>query len=485
VRIRQPWEEGMTDEELEEVDRKRKEEWETFEKQMVKDRQFERFQDVVRPWVPPFFNLLLHEELAKVIPDAYLQALAGGTILTLAYVFLAWIVGRICFMLPPTMYMVNIWFMPEHRLVAIALLMWWTTVKVIRFIQAERDPWTEISRPSVEGRKNVIKWESFMAIGVLTIMVFLMNGFGYGAPFQGVWILSVIIICATLIPGVGGNSAANIVTLVIVILLGVFTVPEIYRHTLDGLVAFLRPPENKVYVDNTVRAMFDIKWPTRWPGLGMTQDNMWDLFRRIAVYFPALWAAFDSWMGPGIALDVASDQRKKEKFDILSSAAGIYTEPLTYIMLMELVWCWLNGDVFSLLVVFATCVLVKLLWDYRGAMDWVGRGKGVTLIHVRAGYGAIFGEGPEGFRKMLLFVLSIFAWTMVVASTQIGWYYLGYILIGVYMKNERALMIIISVMGMSVPLLMYSLYTRKPMTGALKDAETDAYTPTDAKYDPS
>lgn len=477
----------MSKEDLERAEAEQKRIEDENRKSAIWRKRFNRCNDAIKPWLPPWFNVLAYESLEPHIGDPEHLLMAVATSLVLGYVFVAWVLGRICTLLPPVMYLLNIIYYPENRVVAMALMLMWLVVKISRyFASRNEDPWEEFRRPTAEVRTRIVHWEAFASLAILCGLTFMMTKFEYGRSFQSVWVLAVVIVCSTVIPGVGGNSAANIITLLFVTVLGIMTIPDIYATTLNAFVKVMEPPEIRVAArDSFISTLFKYRWPQSWPGLGMTQDNLWDVARRIFVYTPPLWAAMDSWMGPGTALDVATEVSSKKDEKITKASAGVYSEPMMFIMAMELIWAWAAGDMYGLMVVVVTILINKKIWAWRGVSEWAGRGKGVKMVAVRAGFDHVFGEGPSGFRMAILAASTIAAWTMVIASTGQLWLSVGYFVIGAYLRNERGLAIIISFIGMSLPLLAFSIFTLKPMTGTIRKAGVDAYTPAEVRLEPS
>ncbi|KAG7300735.1 hypothetical protein JYU34_015061 [Plutella xylostella] len=274
------WEEGMTTDDFNEyrerVQEKKEERAKEAEDSGKMMTQFRRFERLMAPFMPNGLNLLAYQLAYDHIQDEDIRNIVVATSLVLAYVTISWISWLLCSVFPPVLYLVNILVYPENRLLPIILLIYWVVRRVHNFFRP-RDPTKEFWT-TLNDRQESRSWawlETYLSIGLLVGMTYSMNSFNYGQSFAGVWVLSVVILLAKHIPGVGANSTMGVLMILAFMLFGFLTIPDIMRLLLmaakETQKSVVPPPS----IDTSTNYIMSVDWGRDWVAHLDARDRYW------------------------------------------------------------------------------------------------------------------------------------------------------------------------------------------------------------------
>ncbi|ALL52915.1 hypothetical protein [Wuhan flea virus] len=489
-RERDPWELDMTDEQLDEADRRGEELAKEREQENIRSmrraRDFNRFQALVRPWVPTHLNTVVHQLVYQHLEGSEHAHLIGATALVIIYITIAHLLHRVCSMLPPIFYVANICYFPESRGLAIALGVIWFVRKVMNVREKPKDTgfWEGFNERHYQPRNW--QWlETYLALGILIGMTYLINNYSYGRSFEGVWILSVVILLARVVPGVGANSVMGVSVVFLFVIIGVMTIPDIMRMSLMALKETLKAEatEYQPVVEPWYEYTGHMDWQLKWLRLGIGINNIWDLLRKAMGYVPVIWTILDSFLGPGEAISTASatTSRREVKFE---GIAAIYSDSWWLILVSEVFLSWWIGSMITLLLITVVVVGVYLLWNCVGRREWIGRGQGVTMTNTRAGYLMVFGQGPVALRQLIVKISACIAWACLLITHTSNIVALASLSLVFCLQSERATSVMLSIAAMNPALFYRAIRQPRPFTESLINVMKDAYTPGKEDYDP-
>nr|QTJ63650.1 VP3 [Neuropteran jingmen-related virus] len=449
---------------------------------------------IVRPWAPPIIDALIMEFLYPVMEPhmlkyGYTMELVAAIDVTIHCVVLALaaaIVNALGGGILVIMFYSSLYYLTDGKYIYIIFSIIWMVNKISRIFSRTREA-TMYEELAYTSRGRTYNSSLRMIIdGYAPIFIILGSGYflfqtQYGFEMQSLWLVIVIITLTKVLPGAGGNSTTGVITLGFILLVAFLSSPDVFRALGHTFKELMQPPPN-AHVEETADPVASYVTSLRfgypgWLNLGYSRNSILDAIRKTLCYVPMIWTAIDDLMGPGVAVNAASCVNQKNKEFKEAGWAAIYDGTWWIVVSSQLfVCCWME-DVYSVLTLLIAGIVSWYIWNIFGRREWVGRGQGVTLTTVRAGYAMVFGQGPEGQRTFVLRVCNFLGWVCLVIRHRNNFTALGFGLASLSLASERATCMMLGVCTHSPVWLIKAWREDYPVTRSIKKNKTDAYTP--------
>nr|QPZ88426.1 hypothetical protein [Soybean thrips virus 3] len=112
-----------------------------------------------------------------------------------------------------------------------------------------------------------------------------------------------------------------------------------------------------------------------------------------------VYIVIDTLLGPGYMMRGLA---RVERLGITSFSAGVYSAPLPYVLLAELVMHGITGSWEKIASISIAAVLAALIWFWLAPPVWETKGVAATVTRVRTNFLMYWGDGPAGLRKAVL-----------------------------------------------------------------------------------
>lgn len=330
--------------------------------------------------------------------------------------------------------------------------------------------------PSSVGRLFGLKSSIIVFIIYLTLTAVTPSHVGdrlyYALP------LLFILVASDVIPGVGGNSASQVLTILILVVLSILVTPaltNLFVNNLNQLYAKPLPdPELHTPTKTLTNLMFDV---TINPfNLGISVGNFGSLVRGSLGYVWMIWLLFDDIMGPGYSQYTATTITTKSK-EIPRMAASIFNSPALYTIFGDLVWNVTVGNYLCIMVFVISASFTYPLWITLGAPLWSGRGAATVTTLTNGNVATVHGDGPLGLRKYLFYALSLT--TICIATVHVlgSWGVVVTLsLFGLVYKEEQLGTIVFGVCAGNIPMMFNGIFHAFPISGSIVSSALAPYT---------
>nr|QTJ63676.1 VP3 [Trichopteran jingmen-related virus] len=478
------WEKGMTEEDHQKVKEREEELKRERIRESRKRKSLGRVNRFISPWFPNTFTQPIHEyffeESDKRKYDDTTFAAAILTIQLIVYVVLVYLVGTVCHLFSLFIHLSLYWF--TGSMTGLGFAVYWIVNKTIKIITRPKErTYQDELRYSYDKKSYSLQgYDTYISIAVLLGVSYLVHYSDYAPVLASTWVPIVIIILAKAVPGVGGNSSLGTAMIVFVALLAYVTVPDVWRILLKTTKEVLEaPPSSPTIKEPVLQYAETITWNlTTWLSVGYAPDNLWDIIRMIASLTPQLWVAIDDLVGPGVAITKATELKtRNDKATQKGGWAAIYSGTWWMTIAAQLFMAWYAGNMYTLMIIVLSTISTWTIWNLIGRKEWIGRGQGVTMTDVRAGYRMIFGQGPEGLRILILRICTMIAWVCLVIRNRNSFTAIMCVGLAYTTHSEKNTAIMLGIATKDPIWLMIGIWNKKPVTQSLLDNAVDAYTP--------
>lgn len=414
------WEEGMTEEDH----RQARENEEKLDEERKEKRDFNRnlveIDIIIKPHFTTKFNqpiyLLLRPFMVQHKLDIYMEATVILVIYVLLVAFIGFLVAKITH-LASLFFYVGLMYYMDMATIPIVFIGAWIVFKILRiFSKKPEDSYlAELHMNTYERTptKTSYNLETFVMCAMMVGFHWLLTSSGYFNNSAPLWIVILIIMLAKVVPGVGGNSTLGIMMTFFIALLGLITLPDVWRSLCLVTKNVFVPPMPVPLASSQAAYGFvaDIKFTDiKWITLFYTYDNPWDIIRRMITFIPIFWLVNDDYRGPGLAMRRAVETNARNPDSKIGSGrASIYSCGWWIAVIVDITILIVQKDWIGIFIMIGAATFTTFIWNIYGRSEWIGRGEGMTLTNVRPGWRVVFGQGPEGLRIFIIQICAVAA----------------------------------------------------------------------------
>lgn len=369
----------MTEKQHKEAEKRQEELRKEEVRDLARSRSQQRVDWYVEPWCTPILNQPIFEltwdHITPAMKDKGINEVSIGVLVVTAnvtlVVALAWLLSCCSGFLVIILY-AGLYYASDGKYIYAVLAVIWIINKVRRIMTMKTDAayYDEIHYPKTGRQYSQSSWlcEIYTPLAVLLGSAYFIFGTEMGHVLASFWILIVIVVLTRAVPGAGGNSTMGLVTLAFIALLGLITIPDVYRQLLLITRTTLEPRTDTI-TEPAAQFLYGINYDLDWMSFGYNKNSFTDLMRKALGYVPMMWVMLDDLVGPGLAISEASGVSQKGKDVREQGWAAIYNGYWWIAVLLQFFLAWMTSDVYGLMVLMVTAGATWLGWRIVGKKE--------------------------------------------------------------------------------------------------------------------
>lgn len=455
-----------------------------------KARRAMRKKAYIRSSVGTFLDSYTLNFIIDVVGDIDINEKELEVLIGIAYsgfvIFIAWILGKFCTLLPPVI-AITIYLASENEAyVLIVLVVGWlvTRLYVLAFGKKTLPQSLIVPMRDVINEKRghlVFGWLQPMILNMLLIMGLAWAIGAHQQSLGGVVCVTIFIVLMQVVPGAGGNSTTGSLMTIVLVVVSVLACPPVFSVALDFIQDKTKTPFDGMTLSpapmpNLIAETLSIKGDIL-SIMFLDPTSYLDIARVLIGTVTLTYMVIDDFKGPGALLNTVTAANTRRDINI-TGAASIDKSCLWFILASQVFIDVIARSTLLLSIRIIGLGVAWIIWKRFGQDIWIGRGLAANFITGRAGCGVILGDGPRG-RRQFMVSLAIFLSGLAFLSNHLseaGWGVM--ILVVVCCTTERTRAIALGILSMNVGMVGLGIFSKRPFTTSIDDSTRDAYSPT-------